>query len=177
MAYNSQSRSLIDVQVRGTELENQIRKILGGEEGRIKYSDNHEYAKIQADIVHPTISDPKMIFSVTHTKPDTRGHSNENKFQLKLGELVLWKTYNPDLRIVIVVGGKEIEWLSYVLHAFPHFFDEYIYMWEENEKKKLAQYECIKTRHDEFWGAEKERRDSIILSRDTPPDSYLRERF
>jgi len=83
MPYEAQSRSLINVQVRGKSLEAEIKGLLNIRENqcRIPYASNSR-ATIQADIVLPSSRHPEVILSITHTKPDTFGHSNENKFQL-----------------------------------------------------------------------------------------------
>lgn len=178
MPYEAQSRSLINVQVRGKSLEAEIKGLLNIRENqcRIPYASNSR-ATIQADIVLPSSRHPEVILSITHTKPDTFGHSNENKFQLKLGELALWKKRNPNLKIAVVVGGEKVEWLSYILDAFPYFFDDYIYVWNNDDLNKLTNWRSILNKNTEFWQQENELCEGISFSKEAPPNSFLRERF
>ena len=113
----------------GEGLEKLVKNILNAKGGNIRYDDDKNL-KLQTDIVIPNIDKPEVIYSITHTNPDKPGHSNENKFQLKLGELVLIKTFNPKIKCIMVIGGTKEAWLPYVLVAFSHFFDEVIFLWE-----------------------------------------------
>lgn len=140
-AWQAQSTSLIRVQEEGGNLEKLVKEILGWESGEIIYDFAHKY-KIQVDAAFPNINDPQVIVSVTYTNPDKKGHSNENKFQLKVGELALQKNAYPGSRVVLAIGGSGEAWLPYVLEAFQYFFDEVIFLWEEagaNRLREIAQ--------------------------------------
>jgi hypothetical protein len=89
-AWEKQSASLVEVQKRGTGLEATVRKTLRWPNGRIVYDKIHGY-KMQIDAAYPNTTAPQIIVSVTYTDPDKRGHSNENKLQLKVGEPALLK--------------------------------------------------------------------------------------
>ena len=71
---------------------------MGWQGGRVTYDHVRGYT-LQVDAAHPSVARPDVIVSVTYTNPDTRGHSNENKLQLKLGELALLKGAFPDSRM------------------------------------------------------------------------------
>src|SRR5207249_2067484 len=118
-----------EVQVRARELENRIRQAVqslttssGGKTTTVRYSDVDPLARIQVDAVVPDSDEPETLFFVTYTDPDNPGHSNENKLHLKLGELCLFKAYDPSIRCVLVVGDRRESWLVYVLKAFELFF-------------------------------------------------------
>ena len=111
-----------------------MKSVTGGVKQRLFYS--HTIGPtciygtdIDADCVLEDGDGSLVILSITHTKPDSRGHSNENKFQLKLGELWLHKTYNIDTRMAIVVGGRLENWLPWCIEAFKLFFDDAIFEW------------------------------------------------
>jgi len=53
----------------------------------------------------PAVAKPDVVVSVTYCKPDIPGHSNENKLQLKLGEMMLIKGVFPECRSVLVMAG------------------------------------------------------------------------
>ncbi len=139
-AWAKQSASLIQVQKTGGNLEKKIRNILAWPHGRVVYHPPLDYS-LQVDAAHPSLSSPTTVVSITYTNPDTRGHSNENKLQLKLGELALLKTACPSIRVVLAIGGSGEAWLSYVLKAFQHFYDEVLLLWRKND---LARLEKIK---------------------------------
>jgi len=162
----------------GAKLELLVKAILNAKGGNIRY-DNDPTVKLQTDIVIPDTNNPDTIFSITHSDPDKPGHSNENKFQLKLGEIYLIKTYNPSIRCVIVLGGTKDAWLKYVLKAFPYFFDEVVYLWEKDFKKNLLKARSCKLKNSEFWENEKKRRSSITLTKNIKdvPYSSLRAKF
>jgi len=128
-AWEKQSESLIEVQKFGTQLEKKTRELLGWDSGRAIYDSEHDY-KLQTDASWPSIEAPKAILSVTYTNPDKPGHSNENKLQLKIGELALLKNAFPGVRLLLVIGGTQEAWLPYVLEAFKYFFDEVIFLWD-----------------------------------------------
>jgi hypothetical protein len=137
-AWKAQSTSLIEVQKKGGDLEEEVSKILGWRRGRVVYDSCHSY-NIQVDSAYPSLSTPETIVSVTYTDPDKRGHSNENKFHLKVGELALLKHAFPGIRMVLAIGGAENTWLPYVLKAFQVFYDEVLFLWRENDRKRLLQ--------------------------------------
>ena len=113
-----------------------MRDVLAWPHGRIVYYPSLDYS-LQVDAAHPSLASPTTIVSVTYTNPDTRGHSNENKLQLKLGELALCKTACPSVRIVLAIGGSGEAWLSYVLKAFEYFFDEVLLLWRRGDLERL----------------------------------------
>ena len=113
-AWKSQSQSLIEVQKRGGDLEEEVVRILGWEGGKTVYDFKHKYS-LQIDAAFPSTKSPKVMVSVTYTNPDKPGHSNENKFHLKVGELALLKHAYPNIRCVLAIGGSEVTWLPYVL--------------------------------------------------------------
>ena len=153
-AWANQSDSLIAVQKTGGGLEKKVQAALGWKGGRVIYDHTHGY-KVQVDAAYPNTKKPEVIMSVTYTDPDLKGHSNENKFHLKVGELALLKFAYPDIKVVLVLGGNEEAWLSYVLKAFEYFFDEVIYLWKEEGFKRLDQikesHKSVRTRHNKFW--------------------------
>lgn len=153
-AWANQSDSLVAVQKTGGGLEKKVQAALGWKGGRVVYDHTHGY-KVQVDAAYPNTKKPEVIMSVTYTDPDLKGHSNENKLHLKVGELALLKFAHPDIKVVLVLGGNEEAWLSYVLKAFEYFFDEVICLWKEEGFKRLDEikesHESVKTRHDQFW--------------------------
>jgi len=176
-AYGKQGISLEEVQRNAPLFERIIKETVDGKSGRIKYTD-HPRALLQMDIVLPSSKTPKTAISVTHSNPDTPGHSNENKFQLKLGEIYLLKTYHEDLRCLITIGGSEKAWLPYVLPAFKQFYDGFL-IWEEGKERELREMLSCGLRNEEFWEAERQRRREIVLSKDPQcaPISSLRNDF
>lgn len=135
-AWVNQSKSLIEVQKVGGNLQRKIRTLLDWNGGRLIYDASNGYS-IEVDVVTPSVATPETIVSVTYTDPDTPGHSNENKLHLKLGELALTKCAYPRVRVVLVIGGTGEAWLKYVLKAFNYFFDEVIHLWESNSARRL----------------------------------------
>ena len=115
-AWKAQSQSLIEVQKRGGDLEDEVTRVLGWGGGKGVYDFKHKYT-VQIDAAYPSIKSPNVIVSVTYTNPDKRGHSNENKFHLKVGELALLKHAYPNIRCVLAIGGSEDTWLPYVFVA------------------------------------------------------------
>lgn len=122
MEYGSQSESLKYVQVFGSGLEKAVKNALGWNSGRVIYN-NHKGIKydIQVDSCWPNTTSPMAFVSVTYCKPDKPGHSNENKLQLKLGELILLKAAYPNIRGILVIGGNKHTWAPYILEAFQYF--------------------------------------------------------
>ncbi len=187
MAYDSQKKSLIATQKNARELEKHIKNVLKkkgivcnkGEKSVVLYSDISTTANVQADIAIPSFENPRTIMEITHTNPDKPGHSNENKLHQKIGALYLWKTHNPNLRVVLVMGGKKAAWLSYVEKAFRLFFDEVVTLWDSDFDQKLLNSINCQLKNLNFWNKEKERRDSIKLevNEDKAPISTLRIKF
>ena len=165
-AWESQSKSLIEVQQKGGKLENEIKKILGWDDGRVIYDHFHKY-DIQVDNVFPSKKSPKIIASVTYTEPDTKGHSNENKLQLKVGELALTKFAYPDCRVVLIIGGSKESWLPYVLEAFDLFFDEVVHVWNKDGLNRLLEIKneptSVKQKHSEYWKSISKEWEKIIF--------------
>jgi hypothetical protein len=154
IAWHAQSKSLIEVQIRGGKLEKEIKEVLGWDSGRVLYDATHGY-DIQFDNVYPTKFNPEVFASVTYTEPGTRGHSNENKLQLKVGELALLKFAYPNSKIILVLGGSRESWLPYVLQAFEYFFDEVIYVWHEEGLIRLKEVKedpySVVQKHVKYW--------------------------
>jgi hypothetical protein len=153
-AWEKQSASLVEVQKRGTGLEATVRKTLGWPNGRIAYDKIHGY-KMQIDAAFPNTTAPQVIVSVTYTDPDKRGHSNENKLQLKVGELALLKAAYPNVRTILAIGGSGDAWLGYVLKAFQFFYDETLFLWRKDGRKRLKEIgkapDSVELKHAKFW--------------------------
>jgi len=153
-AWSNQSDSLIAVQKTGGGLEKYVKLALGWDGGRVIYDHVRGY-KVQVDAVYPTLAKPEVVISVTYTDPDLKGHSNENKLHLKVGELALLKFAHPKIKVVLVLGGSQDAWLGYVLKAFEYFFDEVIYLWNTEGLERLqtikTSHETVKLRHEGFW--------------------------
>ena len=166
-AWAKQSASLEIVQQTSRQLEQSVRGILGWKTGRITYDTANGY-KIQVDAVTPSLSGPESIVSITHTNPDTRGHSNENKLHLKLGELALLKHAYPQVPVTLVIGGSEKAWLPYVLSAFAHFYDEVIFLWESVANERLREIRAnpldIPLRNPKFWSDFSQDWDQVELT-------------
>jgi len=156
VAWQNQSKTLIEVQRYGSNLEREVRNILDWDAGRITYDKTNGY-KIQVDCAWPSLTSPNVIASITYSDPDTPGHSNENKLQLKLGELVLLKNCYPDLKAVLVLGGTKEAWLPYVLKAFEYFYDQVIYLWEDSGIDQLGKVKSnpnsVQAKHLGFWNS------------------------
>lgn len=153
-AWANQSESLVSVQKTGGGLEKKVKQLMNWPGGHVVYDLTRGY-KIQVDAAYPNTKNPEVVMSVTYTDPDLRGHSNENKLHLKVGELALLKFAYPKIKVVLVLGGNQEAWLPYVLKAFEHFFDEVIYLWREDGIKRLAEikvsHDSVKLRHVGFW--------------------------
>ena len=187
MSYESQKKALISTQENGKVLERFVQSILEknkinynlGEKSVVSYSNINKEANIQADIAIPSYDSPETIMEITHTNPDKPGHSNENKLHQKIGALYLWKTYNHNRRVILVMGGKKESWLSYVESAFRFFFDEVVTLWGGDFENKLLSAIKCPIKNVDFWNKEKARRDLIKLEVDelNAPISTLRIKF
>lgn len=153
-AWSKQAESLIEVQKFGKNLEGKVRKLLGWQTGRLPYDSDRSY-DVQADCVYPTLKLPSVVASITYSDPDTPGHSNENKLQLKLGELALLKNAYPEIVMILILGGTKQAWLPYVIEAFKYFFDEVLFLWEPKDVERLESIKLnpnsIKQKHKSFW--------------------------
>lgn len=181
-SYKAQSISLKYVQKFGPQLEKTIKEVLDWESGRMTYYENEGVKyDLQVDSCFPNVSSPEVFVSVTYCRPDKPGHSNENKLQLKLGELLLLKAKYPKIKAVLVIGGNENTWLPYVLKAFTYFFDKTIYAWQPNFDEEILSLkeapENIPLCHVKTWAKLSEEWNSIELTEDEPIDSYLRQRM
>jgi hypothetical protein len=173
-AWKKQSASLVEVQKRGAGLETTVRDVLGWTGGHVLYDTIHGY-NIQVDAVYPDAVAPVVIVSVTYTNPDTRGHSNENKLQLKVGELALLKGAHPEMGMVLAIGGSGEAWLAYVLKAFTFFFDETLFLWRDSDRWRLKEIgetpHSVPRKHAQFWHdfhAERMRRELAPLGTAAP---------
>lgn len=153
-AWANQSKTLAEVQRYGSNLEREVRNVLDWDGGRVAYDRQRGY-NIQIDCIWPTLARPKSIASVTYSNPDTPGHSNENKLQLKLGELALLKNSYPDLSATLVLGGTRDAWLPYVVSAFEYFYDDVVFLWESTGIDRLTTLRAdpanAPRKHDAFW--------------------------
>lgn len=192
-AYTGQSESLGASNRRGQRGEEIVRNLTGGVNSRVPYTNfDSSHFLLQSDCVVGEGTERELIISVTHTQPDSRGHSNENKLQLKLGELWLWKTHRPNRRVVIVLSGRKDQWLPWCLTAFRVFFDDAIYEWEEDFENRIQNsFERVELRNIALWREEsrirnlREARASELLNlngtQDTtclvPRNSRLRHQY
>jgi hypothetical protein len=178
--YSEQSQSLKYVQKFGPQLEKAVSTALGWTGGRIIY---HTYNTtpydLQVDCCTPGVKDPEAIASVTYYKPDTPGHSNENKLQLKLGEVMLIEAAFPDCRSVLIIGGNKATWLKYVLTAFEFFFDRTIVAWAEDFDKQVLEikkdFKSVTPKHSAIWKQLKSEWDHVQLWSAPPINSSLRK--
>lgn len=178
-AWEAQSRSLIEVQKQGGDLEKLVGKILNWPSGKVCYEPKFGY-KIQVDCAYPSIQLPAAIASVTYTSPDKPGHSNENKLHLKVGELALLKRAYKNLRMILVIGGVKSSWLPYVLNAFEHFYDEVIYLWQIEGVKRLKAIakkpESLQIKNANLWDSLRNEWNSLQLAdlSTVPPCGLIR---
>lgn len=177
VAWEKQAASLVEVQKIGSGLEKEVRATLEWPTGKVTYDKKNKY-QIQVDCAFPSVETPQVIASVTYTKPDTRGHSNENKLHLKVGELALLKYANPDTRVVLVIGGDKESWLPYVLKAFEFFYDETIFLWEDTGLNRLREIKdnpkSVKLAHEDFWMALRAEWEATALQdKSSPPPKGL----
>lgn len=153
-AWANQSASLKKVQVTGGNLEKELKKSLGWPGGRIVYDSTHGY-DVQVDSIFPNLANPSVVVSATYTNPDTRGHSNENKLHLKIGELALLKNAFPEIRAVLAIGGSGQAWLPYVLDVFGRFYDEVLFLWRDEQLKRLGEIrsdpQSVRLRNVQLW--------------------------
>lgn len=184
MAYNEQSISLRFVQKFGPELEKAVVAALAWPKGkgRVVYFHHDELElkyDLQVDAFYPNGNAPEVFVSVTYCKPDKPGHSNENKLQLKLGELMLLKARFPEIRSVLVIGGNQGTWLPYVLKAFDFFFDRTIFAWVEGFDAAIEELRTnplgVERKHADIWQQLAQEWAAVDLWRDAPIDSSLRE--
>ena len=182
-AYYNQSVSLAKVQEIGPALEKEIKEKLSWDSGRLIYYKNEDKKisyDIQVDACYPTIKSPEVFVSVTYCDPDTPGHSNENKLQLKLGELMLFKAKYPKLKGVLIIGGTREAWLSYVIEAFEYFFDKVLFTWDVEFDSKIEQLKSnpqdITCKHSDIWDRLSAEWQMTPLSFADPVDSFLREK-
>lgn len=179
-SYLNQSNSLKLVQQFGPSLENEIRDFLGWNTGRLAYYTDENYTyDVQVDGYLGSPSNPQAFVSVTYCSPDKPGHSNENKLQLKLGELMLLKSRYPNIKGILVIGGTKQAWLAYVLEAFEYFFDEVIYTWDPQFNARMSDLKNltvkIQGQHSKVWEQLSTEWKSTTLLNNKPIDSYLRE--
>src|SRR6266567_6518614 len=184
MAYERQGISLRAVQKYGPELEKKVSEFLGwtgGRKVRVVYFDGGKPLlryDLQVDSCYPSPESPDVFVSVTYCKPDKPGHSNENKLQLKIGELMLLKGQYPNIRSVLVIGGNRSTWWRYVLRVFEYFFDETIFMWEDDAEERLDKIRAdpgiVTPKHSEVLQAIKQEWDSTKLWTNEPINSRLR---
>jgi len=168
-AWSAQSKSLVEVQKRGGDLEAEVTDILGWEGGKMIYDFEHRYT-VQVDAAYPSVHSPDTVVSVTYTNPDKRGHSNENKFHLKVGELALLKHAYPNIKCVLAIGGLEDTWLAYVLKAFKIFYDEVLFLWENQDRERLREIrdnpDSVEPRNQALWDDLRYEWDHVTLAED-----------
>jgi hypothetical protein len=181
-AYHNQSISLSKVQEIGPALEREIKDKLLWDNGRLVYYEDKEKGikyDIQVDACYPSIKKPEAFVSATYCNPDTPGHSNENKLQLKLGELMLFKARYPQIKGILVIGGTEEAWLSYVIQAFRYFFDSVLCTWEKDFDSKICSLasnpQSIQCKHSDIWEKLSKEWQNTHLDFGPPVNSYLRE--
>lgn len=179
-AYEEQSQSLKYVQKFGPQLERAVATALAWPRGRVVYYKSRAATyDLQVDGSYPTVEKPEAFASVTYCKPDTPGHSNENKLQLKLGEMMLVKCAFPDCRAVLVIGGNKETWLKYVLKAFDFFFDRTIWAWTEDFDKQILEIKkdpkSIKPKHSNIWNQLSHEWSAVELWNAAPINSSLRK--
>ncbi len=185
MAYQAQSASLRYVQQFGPELERTIQAFLAAEPGWthgdvIYHQEGPTKYKMQVDAYWPVSSQPRAFVSTTYCSPDKPGHSNENKLQLKLGELLLLKANYPDITSTLVIGGNQNTWLPYVLQVFQFFYDNVIFMWERNSESQLKLVrehpDGVPLKHHHLWESLRQEWHSKNLRISEPVFSRLRLR-
>lgn len=179
-AYAEQGQSLRFVQKFGPQLEKAVATALAWSGGQVVYHKAGQLAyELQVDCCSPEVSKPDAIVSVTYCKPDTPGHSNENKLQLKLGELMLIKGAFPDCRGILVIGGNKETWLKYVLTAFGFFFDRTVWAWDEDFDKQILEIKkdpkSIRLKHAEAWNQLRQEWSETKLWTGEPINSGLRK--
>jgi hypothetical protein len=178
-AYSEQSQSLKYVQKFGPQLEKAIAAALSWTGGRVVYHSAESLAyDLQVDCCSPTFSAPEAFVSVTYCKPDTPGHSNENKLQLKLGEMMLIKGAFPECRAILIIGGNRETWLKYVLTAFGFFFDRTVWAWADDFDKQVLDIrnnpKSVILKHTSTWRQLQEEWSRVELWKGQPIASSLR---
>ncbi len=180
-AYEEQSQSLKYVQKFGPELESAVSTALAWPGGRVVYFTNEQKVEydLQVDCCFPDLRNPDAVVSVTYCKPDTPGHSNENKLQLKLGELMLIKGAFPGCHSVLVIGGNKETWLKYVLSAFSYFFDRIVFAWSDDFDKQILDIKKNPKKsvlkHDGVWRQLTKEWRQVKLWNGAPINSNLRK--
>lgn len=179
-SYLNQSNSLKFVQKFGPSLEKNVRDFLGWNTGRLAYYQDSQYTyDVQVDGYLGSSTNPTAFVSVTYCSPDKPGHSNENKLQLKLGELMLLKSRYPNIKGILVIGGTKEAWLAYVLEAFEYFFDKVIFTWDATFESQMQDLKKgvinIQSNHSHVWQQLSDEWQSVKLSEEEPVDSFLRE--
>jgi hypothetical protein len=182
MAYAKQSNSLKFVQKFGPDLENAVKQSLGWSKGRLIYFNNPNLKlqyDVETDCCWPNLIEPQTFVSVTYCRPDKPGHSNENKLQLKLGELLLLKARYPKIRAILVVGGNRETWLPYVLRAFNFFFDRTVFAWQEDFQTAIEEIKANPTsiilKHREVWQQLSQEWNKVTLYSGKPINTSLRK--
>lgn len=166
-AWANQAASLVQVQQFGGDLERTVKDTLGWSGGRLVYDFLRKY-RVQVDCIYPSLEKPEVLVSVTYSNPDTPGHSNENKLQLKLGELALIKNAYPNIRAILVLGGTREAWLQYVIAAFEFFFDKVFFLWDPAQAEELLKLKekphLVTQKHQNFWQGLRDSWKQRILS-------------
>ena len=181
-AYVNQSISLGRVQEIGPALEKTVKDSFGWSSGNVVYYNDEQNQKysLQVDACYPSTEVPQIFVSVTYCNPDTPGHSNENKLQLKLGELMLLKARYPEIRGVLVIGGTKESWMPYVIDVFQYFYDEVLFTCDLDFMKKVQRIKeninSVKLKHPDIWKELSTEWEKTELITDQPIDSFLRER-
>lgn len=180
-AYEEQSQSLKYVQKFGPELERAVAAALAWTGGRVAYYSNEQKVAydLQVDCCFPNVAKPEAVVSVTYCKPDIPGHSNENKLQLKLGEMMLIKGVFPECRSILVIGGNKETWLKYVLVAFDFFFDRTVWAWDKDFDKQILGIrnnpKAIALKHAQVWKQLNAEWGQVKLWSEAPINSGLRK--
>lgn len=181
-AYINQGISLERVQEIGPELENTVKNAFGWLSGDVIYFNNENLDKkykLQVDVCYPSVEAPEIFVSVTYCNPDTPGHSNENKLQLKLGELMLLKAKYPEIKGILVIGGTEESWLPYVIQAFQYFYDKVLFTWDPDFSKQVEiikrDINSVEVKHSDIWNKLSKEWEQTELITGEPIDSFLRE--
>jgi hypothetical protein len=180
-AYEEQSQSLRYVQKFGPELERAVSAALAWSGGKVTYYTTEQQLayELQVDCCSPSAKQPETVVSVTYCKPDTPGHSNENKLQLKLGEMMLIKGIFPECRAILVIGGNKETWLRYVLSAFEFFFDQTVWAWDNDFDKQVMKIKkdpkSTRLKHAKTWRQLSGEWKLVKLWTDPPINSSLRK--
>ena len=181
-AYINQGISLERVQEIGPELENTVKNAFGWLSGDVIYFNNENLDKkykLQVDVCYPSVEAPEIFVSVTYCNPDTPGHSNENKLQLKLGELMLLKAKYPEIKGILVIGGTEESWLPYVIQAFQYFYDKVLFTWDPDFSKQVETIKrdinSVEVKHSDIWNKLSKEWEQTELITGEPIGSFWKE--